>query len=86
MELRDLENLFDFRRKPNDFHGAASLDYAHVVANQFANSRTVQVFEARQIQNDVGVAVFEQILDHFAECRGFEGSQPTSYIDEGDAI
>src|SRR5208283_5619689 len=64
VKLGHPQNFLDLWRESHYLHGPASLHNGHVIPDQFANAGTVQVFQSCEIQNDIGLALLEQSLNH----------------------
>src|SRR5262249_7843097 len=75
VELRDFQNLFDSCRKADNFHGAAAFDHGQVVADELANSRTVEIVKPAQVEHNIFPFFGDETSDRLSQRSRFEGSK-----------
>ena len=80
IKLGDFKNFFNFWSEPDDLHGATFFDNAKVVAHQFTNAGTVQIFQSGQVQNDIVVALLQEGLNHLLKSTRFERCKATANL------
>ena len=82
VEFGDFQDFFDSGGKADDFHAAALFNYAHVIADQFADAGAVEILEAGEIEDQVFVTLGEEAKNGVAEGSGFKRGEAPGNFDE----
>ncbi len=83
VQLCDLKNFLDLWRQTDHFHRAAFFYHAEIIADQFADAGTVEIFEAGQVENYILVALLEEAVDGVAKRSRFIGCEPPFDVHHG---
>ena len=70
IEPRDLQQVADILAEVHQFQFAAVIAQSRVVHHQLANTRAVDVYDARKVQQNLAVTVLHEFVNHVAQPAG----------------